>query len=222
MGLAASKEGPQGLKGDRGDVGPQGPKGDVGPQGPAGLSKWMELSDDNKKELGGILATDYKSAFKGDQGPKGDKGDTGAQGPKGDKGDTGAQGPQGPAGAAFNSQAGIDYLKANVMWCADGNLCTVPAGKELRIPIVDTRNTNLTPKQSRDRGMGIYHEFKSIGTIGGEECGGRPFAIVKTIVPWPDTSGGWVTQVAYSGGCMRMREEKNDNEWWPWKKVTQN
>ena len=31
-------------------------------------------------------------------GPKGDKGDTGAQGPKGDKGDTGAAGPQGPKG----------------------------------------------------------------------------------------------------------------------------
>ena len=32
------------------------------------------------------------------QGPKGDKGDTGAQGPKGDKGDTGATGAQGPQG----------------------------------------------------------------------------------------------------------------------------
>ena len=33
-------------------------------------------------------------------GPKGPKGETGAQGPKGPKGETGAQGPQGPAGAA--------------------------------------------------------------------------------------------------------------------------
>lgn len=33
------------------------------------------------------------------QGPKGDKGDTGAQGPKGDKGDTGATGPAGQDGA---------------------------------------------------------------------------------------------------------------------------
>ena len=32
------------------------------------------------------------------QGPKGDKGDTGAQGPKGDKGDTGETGPQGEQG----------------------------------------------------------------------------------------------------------------------------
>ena len=34
----------------------------------------------------------------GEQGPKGDKGDTGDQGPKGDKGDTGAQGPAGATG----------------------------------------------------------------------------------------------------------------------------
>ena len=32
------------------------------------------------------------------KGPKGDKGDTGAQGPKGDKGDTGTQGPKGDKG----------------------------------------------------------------------------------------------------------------------------
>ena len=31
-------------------------------------------------------------------GPKGEKGDTGAQGPQGEKGDTGPQGPQGPKG----------------------------------------------------------------------------------------------------------------------------
>ena len=34
----------------------------------------------------------------GPQGPKGDTGDTGPQGPKGDKGDTGAQGPKGDPG----------------------------------------------------------------------------------------------------------------------------
>ena len=32
------------------------------------------------------------------KGPKGDKGDTGAQGPKGDKGDVGPQGPKGDKG----------------------------------------------------------------------------------------------------------------------------
>lgn len=36
----------------------------------------------------------------GAQGPKGEKGDPGAQGPKGEKGDTGTQGPKGDPGAA--------------------------------------------------------------------------------------------------------------------------
>lgn len=42
-------------------------------------------------------------------GPKGDKGDTGAQGPKGDKGDTGAQGPKG-ADATIPKLNKIDSL----------------------------------------------------------------------------------------------------------------
>ena len=46
--------GPQGPKGDTGDIGPQGPKGDTGPQGPKGDT--------------------------GPQGPKGEKGDTGPAG----------------------------------------------------------------------------------------------------------------------------------------------
>ena len=36
----------------------------------------------------------------GPQGPKGDKGDTGAQGPRGETGETGAQGPKGETGTA--------------------------------------------------------------------------------------------------------------------------
>ena len=36
--------------------------------------------------------------FVGEQGPKGEKGDTGAQGPRGEKGDTGERGPQGETG----------------------------------------------------------------------------------------------------------------------------
>ena len=56
----------------------------------------------------------YVGNFLGPQGPKGDKGDTGAQGPKGatgatgpqgPKGDTGATGPQGPTGPAGQNGA---------------------------------------------------------------------------------------------------------------------
>lgn len=77
----AKMPGPQGPKGDKGDIGPQGPKGDTGSQGPKG--------------------------DKGDTGPQGVKGDTGARGAtgaQGPKGDTGATGPQGPAGPAGPSK----------------------------------------------------------------------------------------------------------------------
>ena len=63
--------------------------------------KAQEVGSDNDKR---VLVTLDKDALKDDpdfKGPKGDKGDTGAQGeqgPKGEKGDTGAQGEQGPKG----------------------------------------------------------------------------------------------------------------------------
>ena len=52
----------------------------------------------NGHELIGELTTEDLDIHDGEQGPKGDKGDTGEQGPKGDKGDTGETGPQGPQG----------------------------------------------------------------------------------------------------------------------------
>lgn len=55
-------DGPQGPKGDKGDIGEQGPKGDKGDTGEQGP--------------------------KGDKGEQGPKGDTGEQGPKGDAGVT--------------------------------------------------------------------------------------------------------------------------------------
>src|SRR3712207_9411521 len=53
--------GPQGPKGDQGEMGPQGPKGDQGEMGPQGP----------KGDQGEV----------GPQGPKGDQGEVGPQGP---------------------------------------------------------------------------------------------------------------------------------------------
>jgi hypothetical protein len=170
----------------------------------------MELSEEQKSELSGLLATNYKSIL---QGP---------QGPAGDTGPAGAVGPQGPAGLSYDTPASINFLKQNTMWCADGDLCVIPPGKQLRIPFVDTRSTNPTPDQWRGRGIGIYYDFKDKNAIGHDGCGQSGFAIVKTIVPWPDTSGGVVSQYAYAGGCVRLREEQNGGSWWPWKKLDQN
>ncbi len=60
--------------------------------------KAQEVGNDGDKR---VLVTLDKDALKNGpafKGPKGDKGDTGAQGPKGDKGDTGAQGSKGDKG----------------------------------------------------------------------------------------------------------------------------
>jgi hypothetical protein len=38
----------------------------------------------------------------------------------------GPMGTMGPKGDGFNSPEGINYLKANTLWCADGNICQLP------------------------------------------------------------------------------------------------
>ncbi len=73
---------------------------------------------------------DHKEELRGSQGPKGDRGNTGAtgpQGPKGDRGNTGATGPQGPSGSpwgggTFNGDVVINY--ASMLPSAD-NSCDV-------------------------------------------------------------------------------------------------
>ena len=67
--LTPGPQGPQGLKGDKGEVGPQGIQGPKGDKGDTGL-----------------------------QGPQGERGLQGEQGPQGERGLPGIQGPQGPKG----------------------------------------------------------------------------------------------------------------------------
>ena len=94
--------GPQGQKGERGDVGPQGPKGeqgDVGPQGPKG--EQGDVGPQGPKGEQGDVGPQGPKGEQGDvgpQGPKGEQGDVGPQGPKGEQGDVGPQGPKGDQG----------------------------------------------------------------------------------------------------------------------------
>lgn len=101
-------QGPLGPRGDKGDPsiipGPQGPQGLLGPQGPQG-------PQGNKGDKGDT----------GDRGGLGPLGPAGPQGVQGNKGDTGAQGPPGDVSK--------DFMKGNSLWCADGELCKIPAGK---------------------------------------------------------------------------------------------
>jgi len=51
-------------------------------------------------------------------------GPVGPQGPVGSQGPLGPQGPQGLSGEVTN-----EYLKANSLWCADGQICVIPSTK---------------------------------------------------------------------------------------------
>lgn len=94
--------GPQGPKGDQGEVGPQGPQGEPGLIGPKG-----DTGDQGPKGDVGIQGPQGEKGEQGQMGPRGDKGDTGekgnpgengSQGPKGDQGDRGIPGPVGTQG----------------------------------------------------------------------------------------------------------------------------
>jgi hypothetical protein len=54
-------------------------------------------------------------------------GPVGPQGPLGPPGPIGPIGPQGPSGK--DGEVTNDYLKANSLWCADGQICVIPSTK---------------------------------------------------------------------------------------------
>ena len=62
------------------------------------LNAMFHVEQEQREQAFGSKMDDFEARFREIQGPKGDKGDTGAIGPQGPKGDTGATGPQGPQG----------------------------------------------------------------------------------------------------------------------------
>ena len=95
--------GPQGEKGDTGEVGPQGEKGDTGEVGPRG-----EKGDTGEAGLRGEKGEKGDTGDIGPQGEKGDAGDVGPQGEKGDNGEAGSRGPQGEPGKPGEGYGGIN------------------------------------------------------------------------------------------------------------------
>lgn len=55
------------------------------------------------------------------------KGNIGPQGPLGPPGPPGPIGPQGPQG--LSGEVTNEYLKANSLWCTDGQICSIPSTK---------------------------------------------------------------------------------------------
>jgi hypothetical protein len=186
---------PYALRGEQGPIGAAGPMGPVstvpGPMGPAGPAGPAGAAST-------IAGPRGATGPAGPQGPQGvagataAKGDRGEKGDKGDKGDTGATGP---AGQGLPGPKGDKGDRG-------------PEGPPpTKTAIVDTRNTNLTPKEYWVKGPGVYTEFKwgpSIGVPGFIGLGVAHFT-VETTVPWGDPSGGQIVQDARNGGIRFMR-----------------
>jgi hypothetical protein len=111
--------GPIGPTGQPGQPGPTGSAGAIGQPGPAGakgdsgLVGWNDFNEAQKLDL--INKLKVFNEFKGG---------------KGDKGDRGEQGAAGAAGLGYDSDQGKNFLKGTSLWCADGDVCKLPAGKK--------------------------------------------------------------------------------------------
>lgn len=141
---------------------------------------------------------------RGPQGPQGPQGPPGADGKmtfeeltpaqrasvKGDKGDKGDPGPQGPPGD--------------------------PATAAERVQTKDTRNANETPGwYMATYPQSVVSEFKSTGPVGIDRALGL-YAMVYTVTPWRDRSGGYPSQTAYVGDKVLRRVGTSDTTWGAW------
>ena len=148
------------------------------------------------------------------QGPKGDKGDTGAQGPKGDtgatgpKGDKGATGPQGEKGNdGYTPQKGIDYFDGKdgtserlfIRYSANSNgnpMTTTPQSDTAYMGIVTTTATTAPTSYT------AYTWTKVLGNQGAQGIPGNAGA--NGLTPY--------VHIMYSAdGSTFVPEEVDDN-----------
>lgn len=159
----------------------------------AGSTRWVGT----KLEVNGKLSPDLK----GERGEPGRDGTmtfeelTPAQRAslKGDKGDPGPQGPKGDPGRPGD-----------------------PATAAERVQTKDTRNTNETPGWYMSTyPQSVVSEFKSTGAVGIDRALGL-YAMVYTVTPWRDRSGGYPSQTAYVGSRVLRRVGTSDTTWNGW------
>lgn len=155
----------------------------------------------------------------GIQGPKGETGATGPQGPKGETGATGPQGPtgkQGPTGptgpAGLQGPQGIQGPKGDT-----GPQGPTGAQGPSGGSIADTRSANSSPSwYMNGHAKSIYAEFKTASAIG---LSGDTFAVLVTLTPWNDDSGGLPKQVAVVGADMYWRRGTSASAWGGWQHI---
>lgn len=79
----------------------------------------------------------------------------------------------------------------------------------------DTRSVNSLPSYYYSLGRGFVQEFKQSSVIGINRGSGG-FCNLVTHIPWGDSSGGAIRQVAYFDTGMAMRSGNGTNAWHNW------
>lgn len=196
LGIPRGATGIQGPKGETGAAGERGPQGLQGPQGDAGPQG--EIGPQGPKGATGAQGP------KGDAGEQGPQGIQGKQGPQGVQGETGPRGPQGPQGI----QGPKGDTGPQGPTGAQG-----PSGGS----IADTRSANSSPSwYMNGHAKSIYAEFKTASAIG---LSGDTFAVLVTLTPWNDNSGGLPKQVAVVGADMYWRRGTSASAWGGWQHI---
>lgn len=198
-----------------GPPGPQGPKGDPGdgytvkglyttlsalqsahPTGSAGDAWFVGTSDSNVVYQWDVDQSAWVNVGVL-KGPKGEKGDTGAQGPKGDAGDTGPQGPKGESGPQgppgpkgdtgedgvrgrgwYQHNVGTSLVQA-VVW--DGSIIAPKWGKGDWLYNPDNGNVGLCTSRTDNADGSGSANINYKGTLKGTEG----------ITPHIGTNGNW-------------------------------
>ena len=126
--------GPQGERGEQGEQGPQGERGEQGEQGPQGeRGEQGEQGPQGERGEQGEQGPQGERGEQGEVGPQGERGEQGEVGPQGERGEQGEQGPQGERGALDEEQ--IETLKTEIKQYTDDSISTLvgeDAGKTVR------------------------------------------------------------------------------------------
>lgn len=94
----------------------------------------------------------------------------------------------------------------------------VAVGSAGSLIVDDTRSVNSPPSYYYDRGAKVISEFKNCSTVGLPSD--ETYCTVVTVCPWTDDSGGAVTQTAYVGKKMYIRQSADDSTWGGWESFT--
>lgn len=178
----------------RGATGIQGPKGETGATGDRGPQ--------------GLQGEKGERGPQGEIGPQGPKGETGATGPQGPTGKQGPTGPVGPAGSP--GPQGIQGPKGDAGPQGPRGP-QGPSGGEIK----DTRNDNQPPSwYMANHPNETVVEFKTAKVIG--LSGSETYAVLVTLTPWQDASGGYPKQVCVRGDTIWWRFGTSDASWGGW------